>query len=400
MPWSEPGSNNKDPWGGGDRKRRDQGPPDLDELLKKLKRIVVDFLGGKKSPTGGHGGSGKWWPNAGKLLWLIVPIAVVGYLYKAVYVVDEKERAVILRFGKYLDTVGPGLHIYCPPIDQKLQRMVTEYKIYRLNQEMLTQDENIVQVALSVQYNISDLRDYELNVASPVRSLEGATQSALRHVVGSSTMHGVLTEGRETLATEVKMRLQEYLNNYGTGLAISRVNVESAQPPKQVQVAFDDVIRAREDEERLKNKAYAYSNQVLPEARGKARAIVERASAYKEEVVALAEGRASRFTSVRNVYELAPKVMRERLYLDAMRDILSSSSKVIISNKGSGNIFYLPLDKLMQSTANASSQEKNDSSTLPAQGALSGALTSAASEKTSGKNTGYYRGGSSRKVNK
>ena len=276
--------------------------------------------------------------------------------------VDEKERAVILRFGKYVETVGPGLHVYFPPIETRFQTMVTGYRVYRLNQEMLTEDENIVQVALSVQYNISNLKDYELNVANPTLSLEDATQSALRHVVGSSTMHEVLTEGREVMADEVKVRLQSYLDSYGTGLAVSRINVESAQPPKQVQASFDDVIRAREDEERSKNNAQAYANQIIPEARGEAQRIIEKANAYKAEVVALAQGQASRFTSILKAYDKSPGVTRERLYLTTMQDVLSKSTKVMVDDNGSGNVFYLPLDKLMKDSSDKSgaSNEKDE----------------------------------------
>ncbi len=344
MPWNEPGGNKKDPWGSGSQKNSNQGPPNLDEIFKKLLRALS---GGKNTSNNGKKNSMSGNGTGKAVVWLVIIILVVGYLYKSIYVVDQKERAVILRFGKYVETVGPGLHMYFPPIEQRFQTMVTGYRIYRVNQEMLTQDENIVSVALSVQYNINNLKDYELNVSNPVLSLEEATQSALRHVVGGSTMHQVLTEGRETMAEEVKARLQQYLDNYGTGLSVSRVNVESAQPPKQVQAAFDDVIRAREDEERSKNNAQAYANQIVPEARGQAQRIIEKANAYKAEVVALAEGKVSRFTSILNAYEKSPNVTKERLYIDTMEHIFSKATKVLLDTKTTGNIFYLPLDKLM-----------------------------------------------------
>ena len=359
MPWNEPGGNNKDPWGSGGQKKNDQGPPNLDEIFKKLQKLLGGVLGGGKKSTSNKGGK-----NDGNkaIIFLVLIFAVIAYVYNAVYVVDEKERAVILRFGKYVETVGPGLHVYFPPIETRFQTMVTGYRVYRLNQEMLTEDENIVQVALSVQYNISNLKDYELNVANPTLSLEDATQSALRHVVGSSTMHEVLTEGREVMADEVKVRLQSYLDSYGTGLAVSRINVESAQPPKQVQASFDDVIRAREDEERSKNNAQAYANQIIPEARGEAQRIIEKANAYKAEVVALAQGQASRFTSILKAYDKSPGVTRERLYLTTMQDVLSKSTKVMVDDNGSGNVFYLPLDKLMKDSSDKSgaSNEKDE----------------------------------------
>lgn len=368
MPWNEPGGNNKDPWGSGGQKKNDQGPPNLDEILKKLQKLLGGVLGGgKKNSSGKSGGNGNKNSGSKAMLWVVLVVAVVAYIYNAIYIVDEKERAVILRFGKYVETVGPGLHMYFPPVEKRFQTMVTGYRVYKLNQEMLTEDENIVQVALSIQYNISNLKDYELNVSNPTLSLQEATQSALRHVAGSSTMHEVLTEGRETLADEVKVRLQSYLDSYGTGLAVSRVNVESAQPPKQVQASFDDVIRAREDEERTKNNAQAYANQVIPEARGEAQRIIEKSNAYKAEVVALAQGQSSRFISILNAYDKAPNVTRERLYLSTMQEVLSKSTKVLVDDKKSGNVFYLPLDKLMKKPADDKSSDTKDGLSAAAQ---------------------------------
>ncbi|WP_211830018.1 FtsH protease activity modulator HflK [Kistimonas asteriae] len=354
MAWNEPGGNKQDPWGGGNR-GGNQGPPDLDEALRKFQQKLSGIFGGKGGPSSGRRPSGGG--GGGGLVVGAVVIAIVAYLFNAIYVVDEKERAVILRFGKYVETVDPGLHMYFPPFETKFQDVVTEYRSYPVSQEMLTEDENIVEVALSVQYNISNLQDYVLNVANPDKALKEATQSALRHVVGSSEMHSVLTEGREVLGDEVKERLQTYLNNYGTGLYISKVNVESAHPPKQVQAAFDDVIRAREDEERAKNEAEAYANQVVPEARGDAQRILEEANGYREEVVSRSEGEAERFTKLLAEYKKAPGVTRERLYLDTMQDVLGSTSKVLVDVKGGNNMMYLPLDKLMEK------QKKSSSST-------------------------------------
>ncbi|MBE8215251.1 MAG: FtsH protease activity modulator HflK [Endozoicomonadaceae bacterium] len=360
MSWNTPG-NDSDPWGktSGHRKPDHQGPPNLDEIVKK----ISDFLRKSKSKgskgSKGSSGSGQ---SSGGFGWVFGFFALIfsAYLYMAVFIVDEKERAVILRFGKYTETFGPGLHIHFPPIDKKYKTQVTGFRVYHVNQEMLTKDENIVQVSLSVQYNISDVKDYELKVASPIISLEEATQSALRHVVGSSSMHGVLTEGRELLAEQVKLRLQTYLDNYKTGLLVSRVNVESAQPPKSVQAAFDDVIRAREDEERYKNFAEAYSNQVIPEARGEAQKLIEKALAYKSEVVALAEGEAARFKSILTEYKESPKITRERLYLTMMQDVLGQSSKLLIDDQNAGNVFYLPLDQLMKQKEKLLDEKNNN----------------------------------------
>ena len=349
MAWNEPGGNKQDPWGGGNRggnRGGNQGPPDLDEALRQFQQKLSGIFGGKGGGT--SSGSGGRSSGGGGLMIGVVVIAIIMYLFNAIYVVDEKERAVILRFGKYVETVTPGLHMYFPPIETRFQDVVTEYRSYPVSQEMLTEDENIVEVALSVQYNISNLKDYVLNVADPDTSLQEATQSALRHVVGGSEMHSVLTEGREVLGDEVRVRLQTYLDNYGTGLYISKVNVESAHPPKQVQAAFDDVIRAREDEERVKNEAEAYANQVVPEARGDAQRIIEEANGYREEVVSRSEGEAERFTKLLVEYRKAPGVTRERLYLDTMQDVLGSTSKVLVDVKGGSNMMYLPLDKLIE----------------------------------------------------
>ncbi len=372
MAWNEPGGNNQDPWGGGNRGNggrgnKNQGPPDLDDAFRKLQEKLNGFLGGK------GGGSGKSTDNGnaggGSLFVGILLIAFVVYLWNATYTIDEKERAVILTFGKYSETVGPGLHIYFPPMQSKYQENVTELRTYNLKQQMLTEDENIVEVAMSVQYKTSDIQKYVLEVAQPLKSLEEATQSALRHVVGSSEMHQVLTEGRELLAVEVKDRLQTYLDSYGTGLEISKINVESAQPPREVQASFDDVIRAREDEERAKNKAEAYSNRIVPEARGKAQRITEEANGYRETIVARAEGDAERFTKLLVEYQRAPEVTRERLYLETMEEVLGNTSKVLVDVEGGNNMMYLPLDKLMEKQSGAdaasgrnemSSQELNE----------------------------------------
>ncbi|MDD7805717.1 MAG: FtsH protease activity modulator HflK [Endozoicomonas sp. (ex Botrylloides leachii)] len=343
MAWNEPGGNNQDPWGGGNKGKK-QGPPDLDDAFRKLQSKLSSMFGGSNRSTGRGNNTGS---SSVLLIGGLVLLATI-YLWNAIYTVDEKERAVILRFGQYVETVGPGLHIYFPGIEQKFQERVTEYRTYSLRQQMLTEDENIVEVSMSVQYNITNIKDYTLNVAKPLVSLEEATQSALRHVVGSSEMHQVLTEGRETMGKDVRDRLQTYLNSYGSGINVRKVNVESAQPPSEVQAAFDDVIRAREDEERSKNRAEAYANMIIPEARGKAQRTIENASAYRDEVIAKAEGEASRFSEFYTEYRKAPEVTRERLYIETMQDILSKNNKVLIDVKGGNNMMYLPLDQLMK----------------------------------------------------
>lgn len=348
MAWNEPGgnSNDKDPWGGrrgGDR----QGPPDLDEALRKLQDNLNGIFGGRKG-RGGEGGSGAGGGKGGLGLFAVVfGVLAALWLYSAVYVVDEQEQAVILRFGKYYETVGPGLNIYLPPIDRKFQENVTRERAYSKQGQMLTEDENIIEVPLTVQYRISNLQEFVLNVDQPEISLQHATDSALRHVVGSTTMDSVLTEGREQMAAEVKDRLQRFLDTYKTGITVTQVNIQSAAAPREVQEAFDDVIRAREDEQREKNQAEAYANGVIPEARGQAQRIIEEANGYRDEVIARAQGEAERFNQLVTEYRKAPEVTRERLYLETMQEVLSNTSKVLVGGDGQNNLLYLPLDKMV-----------------------------------------------------
>ncbi|WP_163831750.1 FtsH protease activity modulator HflK [Spartinivicinus ruber] len=356
MAWNEPGGNgnDKDPWGsGGKRGNNNQGPPDLDEAFRKLNEKIGSLFGGK---GGGQGGSRSSGSGAGGIFPLAFVLLGILYFWNAAFTVDEKEQVVILRFGEYKETVGPGLHFYFPPIDSKYQENVTELRTYNVRQKMLTEDENIVEVSLSVQYNVSNLKDYVLEIADPISTLEQATQSALRHVVGTSKMHSVLTEGRSLIATEVAERLQTYVNDYKSGLYISKVNVESTQPPREVQAAFDDVIRAREDRERVQNKAIAYRNAIIPQAKGKSKRIEEEAQAYKAEIIAKANGETARFKQVLVEYQKAPEITRSRMYIEAIQDVLGETNKVIVDVEGGNNLMYLPLDKLMgANSASASS---------------------------------------------
>ena len=366
MAWNEPGgnsnNNDQDPWGGrrgGDRK----GPPDLDEAFRKLQDSLNGMFGGKKSSGGGN--AGRKGGGFGLIAIVVAVIAVI-WLYSAIYVVDEQEQAVVLRFGEYHETVGPGLNIYFPPIDRKFQENVTRERAYSKQGQMLTEDENIVEVPLTVQYKISNLKDFVLNVDQPEVSLQHATDSALRHVVGSTAMDQVLTEGREQVATDTRERLQRFLDNYRTGITVTQVNVQSAAAPKEVQEAFDDVIRAREDEQREKNQAEAYANGVIPEARGQAQRIIEEANGYRDAVVSRAEGEAARFKLLLAEYRKAPQVTRERLYLETMQEIYGNTSKVLVTgDKGQNNLLYLPLDKMVQGRTAAPSNAQSGAATTP-----------------------------------
>jgi len=351
MAWNEPGGNNQDPWGGRKGGGND-GPPDLDEAFKKVQEKINGLFGGGGKSSGGNGGNGGL--SGASFVAMLIIFSLV-YLALGVYQVNEQERAVVLRFGLYNQTKGPGLHWNPPLIDNVTNVNVTRVRLHSTKGEMLTEDLNIVEVNLSVQYSIADARDFVLKVRNPESSLAQASDSALRHIIGSSEMHSVLTEGRERIAIDVATRLQSYLDHYSTGIQIEKVNVEETNPPNQVQEAFDDVNKAREDEERSKNEAEAYANGIIPEARGKAQRTIEEANAYKAQVVARSQGEAQRFKKLLAEYNKAPKVTRERLYIDAMQEVLSNSSKVMVDVEGGNNMMYLPLDKLVRPAANVNS---------------------------------------------
>ncbi|GAB3373152.1 FtsH protease activity modulator HflK [Spongiibacter taiwanensis] len=355
MAWNEPGGgNDKDPWGG-----KDQGPPDLDEALKKLQERLNKLFGtGKKGGGSGKGGSD--FQLGGSALVVIAVIAVFVWGLFGFYQVDQQERAVVLRLGVYHSTVLPGLRWNPPLIDEVTKINVTKVRAASSRGQMLTEDENIVDIALSVQYTVNDPANFLLKVKSPELSLEHALESALRHVVGSSKMDQVITEGREEIAVATQQRLQTYLDAYQSGIQVAKVNIEDAQPPSQVQDAFDDVTRAKEDRERLKNEAEAYANGIIPEARGAAQRQLEEAQAYKEQVIAEAEGEAQRFTQLLAEYQRAPNVTRERLYIDAMQDFYGKSSKVMVDVDGGSNMMYLPLDKLMEKSSAARAERSQE----------------------------------------
>ncbi|MBU3068332.1 FtsH protease activity modulator HflK [Aestuariicella sp. G3-2] len=347
MAWNEPGGNNQDPWGG---KRGNDGPPDLDEALKKFQEKLGGIFGG-----GNNGGSSQGGGLSGSAIGFILVVVAVVYGLFGFYQVNEQEKAVILRFGVYSGTADAGLHWNPPLVDNVTKVNVTKVRSHSTRGEMLTQDLNIVEVNLSVQYRIGDAKSFVLRVRDPEASLAQAMDSALRHVVGSTEMHEVLTEGREQMAIDVQTRLQDYLNVYETGIEVDKVNVEETTPPREVQAAFDDVNKAREDEERLKNEAQAYANGIIPEARGAAQRVIEEAMAYREQKVAEAEGEAKRFEQLLSEYKKAPEVTRERLYLEAVQDVMASSSKVLVDVKGGNNMLYLPLDKMMSAQPSVTS---------------------------------------------
>ena len=348
MAWNEPGNNgDRDPWGN----RQDQGPPDLDEAFKKLKDNLGGMFGGGSGSSGSSGGSGGSMLTS-SLLGVVLAVGVIGYGLMGIYTLDEQERGVVLRFGQVQDAVVmPGLSWYPPIIDKVIIHNVSRVRSHPHDSEMLTEDENIVKVKLTVQYVIDDVVKYALEVRDPESSLHQSTESAVRHVVGSTEMDEVLTEGRAVMGDEIKARIENYMRAYGTGIAVTQVNVDETAPPDAVREAFDEVIRAREDEVRVRNEADAYANQVIPEARGEAQRYLEEAEGYRQRVVAQAVGEASRFSKLFVEYKAAPEVTRERMYLDTMEAVMSSASKVMVDVEGGNNMMYLPLDRMIQQGA-------------------------------------------------
>ncbi|MFC3853910.1 FtsH protease activity modulator HflK [Salinispirillum marinum] len=367
MAWNEPPDNQRndqDPWGRRQNGKQD-GPPDLDQLIGDWTKKINQWLSGNKrggNQGGNQGGSGGGQPGSAKGLWLAAVVVLLGAgLYNAFYTLDEQERGVVLRFGNFYKMEMPGLRFKLPLIDQVEKVNVTNLRSYAYQGLMLTEDDNIVDVSMTVQYLASDARAFALNVRSPERSLEDAANAALRHEVGSLAMDQVLTAGRTALADGVRQRLQSYIDEYGSGITISAVNIREAQAPNPVRDAFDDVIRAREDEQRVINQAQAYANQVIPEARGAAQRQLEEAAAYRAQLVSTAEGDAARFLSLYNEYAQAPEVTRERLYLETLSAIYGDANKVLLDvREGSNNMMYLPLDRIAGGNAGAAGLTDTD----------------------------------------
>jgi len=340
MAWNEPGGQKpNDPWGGGNR--NNQGPPDLDEVLKNLKDKFGGAFGG-----GNSGGSSSG--SAGPIIALVAAAVVVFYGIWAFFQVDSAEQAVVLRFGKLHRVVEPGLNWHLPPFEEYYRVNVTQVNSHRISEEMLTGDTNIVGVTLEVQYRVLDPAAYLLRVANSDTVLRNATESALRHVAGSKTINAVLSTEREELRSSVQVRLQDYLDEYSTGLLVSAVVLDRTEAPNAVRDAFQDVTRAREDEDRFKKEAEAYANAIIPEARGRAQRLIEEAEAHRAEIVDRARGEAERFAKLLTEYQRAPDVTRERLYLETMETVLGRTSKVMVDVQDGSNLLYLPLDQIMK----------------------------------------------------
>jgi len=389
MAWNDPQWGNQS---GGNR--NNSGPPDLDELWKKLNRRLNEKFG-RKGGGGDGGDGGKEPPRIGGREFnipggagLVIALALVVWLASGFYIVEAGERGVVLRFGKFVETTMPGPRWHLPyPIESAEVVNVDSVRTVEVGYKndvrakvlgealMLTDDENIVDLQFSVQYIIKDPEDYLFQTRGPDETVKQAAESAMREIVGKSKMDFVLYEGRAEIAELATKLMQDLLDRYRTGISISKLNMQNAQPPEQVQAAFDDAVKAGQDLERLKNEGQAYANDVIPRARGVAARLLEEAEGHKERVIAQAEGEVSRFNQVLAEYAKAPQVTRERLYQDAMQQIMSNTTKVLIDDTKGGNLLYLPLDKLMSMTQPGKSGAQAQAELLAAQRALESTAT-------------------------
>tara|TARA_R110002096_G_scaffold140244_7_gene294792 strand:+ start:468 stop:1601 length:1134 start_codon:yes stop_codon:yes gene_type:complete len=342
MPWNSPGNKNDDPW---NRNSNNQGPPDLDEIFQNLSRKFGGIFGGKgggsgKIPSGGS--------TAGVGLFALIVAAII-WAGTGIYTITDGETGVILQFGKYKELTNPGLHWHMPyPIEEVRVVDMQQIRSSRHQTTMLTKDENIVEIILAAQFRIKDAPNYLFNLRFPEVTVKQAMESAIREVVGKSTVDFVLYEGLEIISSNTKVLMQEILDRYEAGIEVTTLNLEKTQPPAQVQNAFDDVIKSREDLERYIEEAEAYANTIVPQSRGEAARITEEATAYKEAIVSKAEGEAERFEALLTEYRKAPDITRERLYLEATQSVYSNTTKIMVDVEGGNNLMYLPLDQLMQ----------------------------------------------------
>ena len=344
MGWNEPNDSNRDPWGG---RRNEQGPPDLDEIVRKLQEKLSAMFGRRPRSAGVRGPS-----NASASTWLLIAlIAGAGLLYEIFWRIESAERGVVLRFGKYVTTLQPGPHFRFPrPIEKVIKVNIEQIRGFSVNATMLTKDENITQLELAVQYRIKDVSNYLLKIADPDQTVQRAAESAIRETIGSRTFDFVINEGRAEVAANAGQHLQGMLDNYQSGIEVTSVNMLSATAPEDVKSSFDDAIKSREDKQRKINEAEAYRNENVERAQGEAARIRLESEGYKEQVVSRAEGEARRFDQLLAAFEQAPDVTRQRLYLETVEAVLAGSNKVLMQKSGSGssNVTYLPLDKLLE----------------------------------------------------
>ncbi len=381
MAWNEPGGNDNDPWGNrnnsGGGGNNSGGPPDLDEVFKNLKKRFNSLFGGQGGSGNGSlsGSSGGGMPGGKIGGYGLMALAVIGlmlWIASGIYIVEPAQAGVVTRFGAHTKTTNPGIHWHMPWPIENVERVDVELvRSAKMNQQItLTQDENLVKITLSVQYIIKNAEDYLFKVSRPDTTLEQVVESAVRAAIGQANMEAILTtaaipeaeEGDDKIETEVVdtdalqktvlVSVQSILDEYETGLEITAVSLEEAQPPDEVQAAFSDAIKAREDKERIISQAEAYQNEILPIARGDAERIIQEAEGYKTRVEQSALGESRRFLSLLAEFEKAPEVTRERLYIEAMESVLSNTSKVLVDSNEGNSLMYLPIDKLINQGGN------------------------------------------------
>ena len=352
MAWNDPDNNDRDPWGG---RKGDDGPPDLDEVVRKMQDKLGGLFGGRRRPSASGGPSGR---ENSPLFWAVLAAGLIGLLiYTTFWRIEPAERGVVLRFGKFVSVLQPGPHFQLPrPIDEVIKVNVEQIRPFTVNATMLTGDENIVDVEMAVQYRIKDVKKYLFKIADPDATVHRVTESAIRDIIGQSTLDFVITEGRAQIGADAITLIQQIVDNYDSGIEITSVNMQPAKPPEEVKAAFDDAIKAREDEQRRINEAEAYRNEIDEKAQGEAARILLQAEAYKEQVVAEATGEARRFEQLLIEYEKAPQVTRQRLYLDAIEEVLAENPKVVLDNKAGNSLMYLPIDKLIERGSESSQQ--------------------------------------------
>jgi len=351
MPWNEPGrgsggGGDRDPWKGGNG----QQPPDLDEVFANVQRRLKKIMGGGGDGGGRKGGSGGG--SFAPLIGLVALLLVIWVAWSSVHIIDESERGVVMRFGEYTRTVNPGLKFTFPqPVEEVQKVNVSRVRSLENSSRMLTGDENLIDLAYAVQYRVLEPEDFLFNVSEPEVSLSHAADSAIREIVGTNNMDFILEIGRGQIALDTQALLEEIIARYDVGIEITSFNLQEVRPPSQVRQAFDDVVRAREDQIRFANEAQAYANQVVPEARGRSARILEEAEGYRDAKIAEATGESDRFLALLTEYEAAPEVTRERLYIETMETVFGRSAKILMDASSSNNMLYLPIDRLGQGTS-------------------------------------------------
>jgi membrane protease subunit HflK len=375
MAWNQPGNNgqDRDPWGssnnnggnsGGNKGGRDQGPPDLDDIFRKLSKKLSSLGGGKGSNSNNNGGTGTPGPGfSGRIIGIAAVAVVVIWAASGFYTIKEAERGVVTRFGKFSHLVQPGLNWKPTFIDEVRPVNVESVRELAASGVMLTSDENVVRVEMNVQYRVTNPEAYLYNVVNADDSLSQATDSALRGVIGKYSMDRILTEGRTVVRNDTQRTLEETIRPYNMGITLLDVNFQAARPPEEVKASFDDAIAARENEQQYIREAEAYANEVQPRANGQAQRLLEDSKAYKDRTILEAQGEVARFAKLLPEYKSAPEITRERLYIETMEKVLSHTRKVLVSDKGN-NLMVLPLDQMLRGSTAASTDSTNKDTSL------------------------------------